>query len=298
MDTSMFQKIKDLIDKNESIGIVVGENPGIDEMGSALSLYLALTNLGKLVSIVCATEPIVEVSSLVGINEVKTSFDSGKSGDLTVSFPYREGEIEKISYTLESGFLNILVKAGEKGLTFDEKQIKYIRGSKSKELIFTIGVSRLSNLEKLLDIESLKDTKIINIDNKAENQGYGDIVLVSANSSSVSEQTAFIMLSLGLKMDIDIAQNLLSGIGAATDNFQNANTSVLAFEMVASLMKKGAVRKKESAKKITQAKEDPYSFFSPQISKKPKENNKIDEDINNPPADWLAPKIYKGSTSI
>ena len=39
-----------------------------------------------------------------------------------------------------------------------------------------------------------------------------------------------------------MAQNLLHGIAAGTDNFQNPNTDFTAFELAASLMRKGAVR--------------------------------------------------------
>jgi hypothetical protein len=74
--------------------------------------------------------PLVEVSSLVGIDEVKTTLGEA-SGDLVVSFPYREGEIEKVSYTRDDNFLNIVVKAGEKGLNFDEKDVKFTRGLNS-----------------------------------------------------------------------------------------------------------------------------------------------------------------------
>jgi hypothetical protein len=297
MDSFTLQKIKDLLDKNNTIGIAVGKNSGVDEMGGALALYLSLQNFGKSVSIASLTEPIVELSSLVGIDQVKTNFGGGASGDLTVSFPYKEGEIEKISYTLEDGFLNILVKAGDKGLSFDEKEIGYKRGGIAQGVVFTIGVPRLSDLGKLFDVQALKDTKIINIDNKTENQGYGDIVLVSTNLSSVSEQAAFLIFSLGIKMDVDIAQNLLSGVGSATDNFQNPNTSPLAFEMAASLMKKGAVRVRIRARKTATETDNAYSFFSPKNQKQLKKEN-ADEDEDSPPSDWLAPKIYKGSTAI
>lgn len=296
MDTLTLQKIKDLLEKNDKIGIAVGQNPTIDEMGAALGLYLSMQNIGKTIAIASPTEPIVEVSSLVGIDKVKLSFNGAKGGDLTVSFPYKEGEIEKISYTLEDGFLNILVKAGEYGLSFDERGVQFKKGSSEQGVIFTIGVPRVSDLGKLFDVQALKNTKIINIDNKSDNQGYGDIVLVSATFSSVSEQIASSIVSLGLKMDLDVAQNLLSGIDNGTESFQNPNTSSLAFEMAALLMKKGAVRTKNRFRKAVTENGDPYSFFSPPIKKQSKEEDKADR--NNPPADWLAPKIYKGSTAI
>ncbi|MBU4099385.1 hypothetical protein KJ980_07085, partial [Patescibacteria group bacterium] len=101
MDNAIVQKIKDAISNNDNIAIIVGKNPSIDEMAAALSLYLLLKE-NKKVTIVCPTQPIVELSNLVGIDKVATRLEGGE-GDLVVSFPYVEGEVEKVSYTLESG---------------------------------------------------------------------------------------------------------------------------------------------------------------------------------------------------
>lgn len=316
MDSVILEKIKDLLTKNESIGIAVGKNPGIDEMGAALSLYLALTEAGKKVTVTSPTEPIVEVSSLVGIDKVKKGFEEGVGGDLTVSFPYKEGEIEKISYTLEEGKLNILVKAGENGLNFNEKDVEYKRSAGAPGLVFVVGTPRLSDLGTAFDMETLKDSKVINIDYRPDNQGFGDIPLLGKSASSVCELMANFITSLNFKMDVDIASNLLAGIIDATENFQNSETSALAFETAANLLKKGAVR--QVNKKQSVIEED--SFFTPKSDlaksqtktpsfskspfgteeKKPSfakaSEGQVDE--NNPPDDWLAPKIYKGSTNI
>ncbi len=242
MDTASLQQVRDALSKNQEVAIAVGKNPTIDSMGAALGLYLALKTAGKNVSIASPTDPLVEISSLVGIDKVKKYFQTA-AGDLVVSFPYNEGEIEKVSYTLENGFLNIIVKAGEKGLTFVEKDVEYKRGQVgSPKLLFVIGTPRLSDLGNLFDPQALKDTTVINIDNKADNQGFGDIVL-TARGSSVSEQVASMLTDLDLSLDIDIAQNLFSGITFATDNFQSPKTSAVAFEMAAVLLKKGAIRK-------------------------------------------------------
>ena len=103
-------------------------------MGAALSLYLALKTTGKNVTVATPSSPLVEVSSLVGIDEVKTSL-GGEGGDLVVSFPYKEGEIEKVSYTRDDNFLNIVVKAGENGLNFKETDVKFTRGAAAPEVL-------------------------------------------------------------------------------------------------------------------------------------------------------------------
>lgn len=327
MDTNQLQKIKDIIAKSDKIGIAVGKNPTIDEMGAALSLYLALQAMNKSVSIASPTDPIVELSSLVGIDKVTTKFESA-AGDLVVSFPYREGEIEKVSYTIDDGLLNIVVKAGEQGLTFNEKDIKYTRGGDTPTLLFVVGTPHITDLGALFSPEELKDTTVVNIDNKDSNQKFGDLVLVSSRFSSVSEQIADLLLSLGVDIDVDCAQNLLSGIAFATSNFQDQKTSYLAFEIAAVLMKKGARRislretnaqapvmqqmpsmdvpfgqqrnstDQKEYREARQGLQDLSSFMpKPESQNQPKRDQMVTEG-KNPPADWLTPKVYKGSTNI
>jgi hypothetical protein len=339
MDNLTFNKIREAVDKYNNIAIAVPKDPTVDEMGAGLGLYLALEDLGKSLSIATPNTPLVEVSSLVAVDEVTTNLGS-QSGDLVVSFPYREGEIEKVSYTRDDNFLNIVVKAGEKGLNFDQKDVSFTRGVNAPELLFVVGAARVSDLGKLFDPAVLKDTVVINIDNKADNQGFGDIVMTSTKFSSVSEMVANVIFSTGFKMDLDIAQNLMLGIATATNNFQDPRTSSVAFEMAGVLMRNGALRPASatstSRRKLTadyDEEEKPFtgeaSFEqNPFMTKTPGElerqpmsdakprftppaqpkvqpvqspiQPKIQSQTqdNNPPEDWLEPKIYKGSTNF
>lgn len=382
MNNETVQRLKDLVTQNASIGILVGKNPTIDQMGAALGLFLTLRNMGKNVNVASPTHPIVEISSLVGIDKVKKSLEGAEGGDLVVSFPYKEGEIEKVSYTLEGGYLNIIVKAGEAGLSFNQQDVEYRQGGGSVPgLLFIVGTSRLADLGNIFSPDIFKDTTVVNIDNRQDNQGYGDVVLVSNRFSSVSEQVAHMIITLGYSVDQDAAQNLLSGISSATGNFQKPSTSPIAFEMAASLMKKGAVREQRGGRPHSQSEEMSYfpapnaqqaprqqgfadrgqkgvqragfqqsvqqrqhgnqprqqftpptqnQSFQPPIASAPLEpvssqgrqfqqpspqpqqpqrqqfeasnmsgaSDTRDEGAKEPPADWLTPKIYKGSTNI
>lgn len=304
---STYGKLGELLSKSKAIGVLTPKDPTLDQMGAALALYLSLSADGRNVSIATPKEPLVEVSNLVGIDRVKTKL-SGQSGDLIVSFPYREGEIDKVSYTLEGDSLNIVVKAGELGLNFDEKEVKFTRPTAAPDLLFVVGASRVSDLGKLFDPSELKDTALVNIDNSSENQGYGDIVMVSTRLSSISEQVANLLFNLGMKVDADIAQNLMWGIMQATDNFQNPKTSTLAFEMAAALIKTGAVREphQEIRTAFTHSSQAPQGKPDEQLN--PVQNFQLNpvkqaSEANKPssteaPDDWLAPKIYKGSTNF
>lgn len=355
MDTQTKQKIAEILQKNQAVSIVLGKNARFDDMAAALSLYLSLKADGKQVSIATPVEPIVELSSLVGINKVKTALGQDK-GDLTVSFPYQEGEIEKVSYTLENGYLNIIVKAGQNGLSFSEKDINYKRTGGHIAVLFVVGTPRLSDLETLFDPEALKNTTVVNIDNKNENQGFGDTVFVSTVYSSVSEAVASLLTTLSLPIDQDIAQNLLSGMSFATDNFTSTKTSPTAFEMAAHMLRKGAVREqKQQRSRLSQdtfsqfgapmpkapvrtestfgqsrdqkgfRPRSPFPFQKPQLQQprpqfqsstsqfgapmpknnttpppfiEQKDNSKENDLQDEAPADWLTPKVYKGSTLV
>ena len=341
MNESTNSQIREMVERSETVGVVVGKNPSLDALGAALGLYLSLQTSGKRVSMVSATEPLVEHSNLVGIDKVRANFE-GQGGDLVVSFPYKEGEIDKVSYTLEDGALNIVVKPGELGLSFTEQDVVFRRKGEYPQLIFTIGVPRISDLSSIFGITELKDTMIVNIDTKIDNQGFGDVIVITPESSSVSEEIARLLTSLGFEIDLDVAQNLLSGISQATDNFQSPKTTPAAFEMAGFLMSKGAVR---TSLKRQQEEQREEREFAPQNqgqvlqqltqrqgqganlpagrqgrnenrrSFPPRRDNRNQEQRDqqaqaqgqnqpagktpqNPPEDWLTPKVYKGSTNV
>ncbi len=352
MDNQALQQIKEIVDRNDHVSVIVGRNPKIDDMAAALALYLTLQASGKKVAVASVTEPLVEHSSLVGIDKVTTQLQANTGGDLTVSFPYKEeGEIEKVSYTIENGFLNIIVKAGEQGLSFTEQDVRYSSGGGggTAGLLFTVGISRLSDVQTLYNAVNDRNTTVINIDNKDQNENYGNVVLVSPKFSSVSEQVADLLLSLGYDFDPDTAQNLLIGISSATDNFQSQSTSYLAFEIAAILLRKGARRittnnqgqapvqrvqprqpqrqtpvqrssvqpaqtndawldqlqrsvdsRQQSENMVRQQPSQQVRPAQTQTRTAPVQQpitNQTDDNMN-PPADWLTPKVYKGSTNV
>lgn len=339
MDNLTFSKIKEALEKYNNIAVVTRKDPDIDEMAGALSLYLALKTTGKSIAVATPNDPLVEISSLVGIDDVKTNLGS-QSGDLVMYLPYKEGEIDKVTSAVEDGFLKLLVKAGQLGINFTEKDIRFERGAEAPELLFVIGSPRVSDLGHLFDTQALKDTVVVNIDNKPENQGYGDILMVSTRLSSISEAVANLILSVGLKMDLDIAQNLMTGLSVSTNNFQMENTSPLAFEMAGILLRHGVIRPQGGVqrRKLTPSFDEELPKTQPDIIQQPRPNLKAqqlrqqlqqrqqeelqrlrqqpqerirkpevlkqqenleeDETLNNPPEDWLEPKIYKGSTNF
>lgn len=347
------QRLRDIFEKENSFAIVVGSSYTIDEMGGALALYLTLSAQGKDVSVISSKQPLVEVSNLVGIDRVKSAYES-KGGDLIVSFPYQGDEIGKVSYTLEAGFLNIIVKPKENALSFGEQDVLFKRsGEVAPRVLIAVGVKRLSELSTIFSIDSLKDTVIVNIDKNSTNEGYGDVILIGQSASSVSEQIANVLLTLAYPMDPDISQNLLSGIVNATEDFQSPITSSLAFEMAGILLRNGAVRESlnkaplrrpfpqpqpvnsfvddvlpnPSLQQVVSQRQSQTSagrqaaisqalrsastqgFSTPTQSMNSNSAQALhgssaqaefprEQKKDEAPPDWLAPKIYKGSTNV
>lgn len=332
------QRLKEIFEKQSSFAVIVGQAYTIDEMASALSIYLTLKSLGKEANVVSAKQPLVEVSSLVGIDAVKPSYEAN-GGDLIVSFPYQQDEIGKVSYTLESGLLNIIVKPKDAPLSFGEKDVIFKRSGGLPQVLVTVGVKRISELQSFFDLQALKDTTIVNIDRAGTNEGFGDVVVIGEGASSVSEQVANLMLSLGFTIDPDMSQNLMSGIVGATANFQSPRTSSLAFEMAGILLRNGAKRENVAVRPQVQPQRTPQQQFGypsrptpqarvgqvnqPRIQQLRSDlqqvarNNQTQPDMqqvvrntssqtefpreqkkDEAPPDWLAPKIFKGSTTV
>ncbi|MBP6881951.1 MAG: hypothetical protein KBC15_00160 [Candidatus Levybacteria bacterium] len=284
MDTNALSQIRDLIARSNRVAIVVSANPSVDQMAGALAISLSMNAQGKKTYVISPTAALVEHSSLVGIDRVKGA-DEGGNGDLVVSFPYREGEIDKVSYTIEGDALNIVVKAGEKGLTFQESDVQFKRGADKPDMIISVGVGSISQLSSMFSEEILNAVTLLNIDNVSTNEGYGNVVLVSAKFSSLSEQVADLLLNLEMELDVDVSQNLMIGLTDATNNFQDPKTSYLAFEIASILIKRGAVRKATSVRPQQATPRLDRADELPRPSQRPNQSSPVRTGSNQPRQD-------------
>lgn len=239
--------MKEFLQHQNDLGIVIGDRQNLDTYAAALSLYLVLQQAGKKVQIISKKQPTVEVSNLVGIDRVRENFIASNTSKLVISLPYNKGEVEKVLFTefpTPENPTNInfhLTAATGRSITpFDQKDVKLIWEGGAPASIITVGVGSLDEISSIVESGS---TKIVNIDNFANNSRFGDIVIVDESFSSLSEVVGKLVKDLALPLDLDAAQNILDGVLFATRNFTKPNTSPLAFEAVSNAMYIGAVRK-------------------------------------------------------
>ena len=241
--TQDLAKLSDFIIDSNEVGIVIGNHQTLDTVASALAFYLALKNAGKSAQIVSVKEPLVEVSSLVGVDQIRKSF-SGNTTKLVVALPYIKGEVEKVLFTEQADTINFHLTAAQ-GRTitpFDLSQVKLKWEGGAPKNIITVGVGSQNEIMDLIDVDN---SRIVNIDNYQNNSKFGEIVLVDESFSSLSEIIGKIIKDEKLPFDQDVAQNILDGVLFATRNFTKGNTSPAAFEAASNAMYQGAQRRGE-----------------------------------------------------
>jgi nanoRNase/pAp phosphatase (c-di-AMP/oligoRNAs hydrolase) len=307
-------KIKELLDKAQDVLVVTHEHPTHDSMGSALALYLGLTGLGKKVTIACPDAMTVELSNFVGANKVITSL--GKK-NFIISLDYVDGSIEKVSYNIEGNKFNLVIEPRPGFEAFSEDKVHYTHAGSSAALIFAVDTIHLGGLKKLFDEDKdMYATKpIINVDRHPNNANYGHTNMVNMEASSTAEVVAELLSGLDITLTEDIATNLFNALTQATNNFQNANVSVRAFELAAAALKAGAKRfnapvkpqeetpsggekvaepMKKEVPAVQAAPVAPATSPTPAVpAEQPKEA--VPVAPKQAPPDWLKPKIFKSS---
>lgn len=269
MNSNIGQEInlfREFLDRENEIGILIGSHQNLDTYAASLALYLSLVQSGKKVQIVSKKAPTVEVSSLVGIDKVKSNFAAGNNSKLVVALPYIKGEVEKVLFTEAPDTINFhLTAAPDKSITpFDISDVKLIWEGGAPNALIAVGVGSMDEIVSTADPNTVK---VVNIDNFSGNSKFGDVVLVDENFSSLSEVIGKIIKDLALPMDIDIAQNIMDGVMFGTRGFTKSNTSPFAFEAVSAAMYQGAQRKGENIQREQNVHERPQHQDRPMQSR-------------------------------
>jgi hypothetical protein len=117
--------LKSLLDSARSVALLLPPTPSFDVVAASLGLKLSLEQAGKVVTLASLEPLTVEFNRLVGVNTVTQTF--GKR-DLVISFPGQTDLVDKVSYNVDHGELQLVVtpKAGTPGL--DPSKLRFIAG--------------------------------------------------------------------------------------------------------------------------------------------------------------------------
>lgn len=286
----MENSFKNLLDESNSILILLPVKPYFDQVAAGLSLYLALRDK-KEVQVFCPTPMIVEFNRLVGVNKV--SQEVGNKNLIIKFTDYKANDIERVSYDIEDGQfrLSVIPKPRLNPPAKDQVQVSY--SGVAADCIILVGGTNESHFPAI----SSKDfvgAKLVHIGTKDLSLSAGKgLISFSRPASSVSEVVAGLMSESGLDYDADIATNLLMGIEEGSAKFTDANVGAQTFELAASLIRAGGKRQPQSS---LQRGSYQSTGLPGQMPKEPDIRTGEEAKKEEPPKDWLRPKIYKGTS--
>lgn len=304
-----FARASEVVHKASSGVIVLPVNPSQDAIAAATSIYLALSKMAKTISLVCENPPKSDFLATDKIqNELTISGDN-----LVVSFPYTDGSIDKVDYSIQGESFNLIITPRQGQPKLDYDKVKYAYTGGLIEFIITVDAANLNSLGRIYteNKSQFQGKNIINIDRHLVNDFFGTVNIVSKTSSSTVELALQFLKEIQTEIDKDIATNLYAGLLAATNNFTSYSVNPDTFETAASLLKLGAL-KKQVKKPVTQ----PQNAFFPQkkqtqlpparkyeapqespklIEKTDEEEDEKKKQEKGSPQDWLKPKIFRGT---
>lgn len=305
--------IKPLLDPAKSITILLPRNPSYDSVASALSLKLTLDAHGKTAEVVCADPMTVEFSRLVGIDTVGTSL---ANSNLVISFPGQTENVDKVSYNLDNGELQLVITPKVGAPSLDHRRLKFVPASQLPEVVILVGVNQLQDLGPVyIDAKELfSKVSLISFTRDMPVESFAKHHLYDAESSSISEIVFHILSSLNFNLHPDVATNLLSGLEKATAAFQSPQVTYVTFETAANLIRRGARRHTDtiSADNFPTGSIPTQSYTetpapvvakpapqpaSPSASGWGTDGTPAATTANpaaTPPTDWYEPKIYRG----
>jgi len=214
-----------------------------DAIASSLALYLFLKKIGKRVEIAnqFAGDKNQPLFFLPGYQDIQNSLINLRR--FIVSINIGQAKIHNIKYTVDQGKLNFIISPTEGW--FQSEDVSTRAGEFKHDLVLTVGTSDLESLGKIYDdnIEFFYKTTVINIDNRATNEDFGQINFIDLNAVALSE-IIYYLLKNYRPQDIDenTATCLLAGIMQKTKNFKTANLTPRTLLTTSELIDRGARR--------------------------------------------------------
>lgn len=298
MTTEDLQQIQGIVTNAKSVLVLTHKNPSVDVMASALALYLGLIKMGKSVTIAMESLPLVEVSNLVGIDQVHNSL-SGKNMVLTYT-PYALGDIEQVAYVEGEGAnTNFqLTLTPREGLQLNPSNFAFTSGGASADLIFTIEVVEPTGLGAMYDAGAFSKAQIINIDNHDENKDYGRFNLVEPNAGTLSEIVTFFLRAINVELDTDISNNLYQGLTEGSQNFTTSKVGAATFEAAAICIRAGAKPGALAHQNIAGQVPIAPTRVEPQPTVVNQTPPPAATNLNDPGMNLNPPRVYRGTSVV
>ena len=166
--------------------LIIFNNDNSDFLMSSVCLSYYLKKIQKNIDLISENKKIDSKYSFLNINE---SIEDHLNSDnkFTIIIDTKENKAKELSYEPKEDSIEIYL-SGEKR-SFEEKDISFIKNSKSYDLIITLGVLDIKNLSKIYsqNVDLFYNTPILNIDNNISNERFGQINVIEPQYRTISE---------------------------------------------------------------------------------------------------------------
>jgi hypothetical protein len=299
-----FSELRQRLEQAQKILILLPAKPLFDQVAGALAFSLVLEETGKNVTVVCPNPMTVEFNHLVGVNRVT---EKAQGTNLIISLNYPVDQVEKVSYNDDGNRPNIVIQPKAGAPVLKENQVNFTYAGAGADLVITMGIKDVNQIS--LPGLNFSESFLVNIDVDQQNFGFGHLNIVDLEAAALSEVVLGLIIGLGLNLGVDTAQNILAGIWRQTKGLSVPQVGANTYEAVAIALRSGAQKPLEE---VPAFRKEPVftpkpKFEGPEEKKaapafvkpQPQEEKKVTEEkpqpSSKPPADWIEPKIFKGT---
>lgn len=245
MSLSSLEQFADIVKKSDRPIIFLPAYPDKDTIASGIALTLFFLRFGKEATL-AGDRLTSHLSELPFLPTPKNTLETlAGTRDFVLTFETTRNKILSIRSEQDGDSFKIFITP-EKG-SIDPRDFSFIPGQTRYDAAFVLGSPDKERLGKIYEEnpDIFYEIPVVNIDNRAENERFGQINLTDTTASSVAE-IIFDALSIIGKDSLDesLAEALLTGIITATESFQKKNTTPKSLKIASLLIDAGANREK------------------------------------------------------
>jgi nanoRNase/pAp phosphatase (c-di-AMP/oligoRNAs hydrolase) len=210
LEANIGKQVFDLIEDAKSITIIPSKVAGADAFNAAAGLYHMLSAQDKDVSL-RYTGKWPEGSEGVIKEEQVDSDLLGR--ELLVTIDYSNTQAAKVHYSTDNDVLTLKVAPVNKDFDPSSRVKARISGF-DLDVVFVIGAQELADLGQVFHEmgNSLRDSRVINIDNSSRNTRFGVVNVVDPSADSLSMVVYKYAVEWGLIPNTRAAKALLAGM--------------------------------------------------------------------------------------
>lgn len=232
----------DLVAKSEHVLIAIPKEWSIDAVATALALSKALTAQGAHVDVVADGFSVrKDVAFLPGADAVKNEI--GRLRKFVIELDASDTKVGELSYDMKGDKLRIFVTP--KSGAFTEKDVSTRAAKYRYDVIVTIDAPDLASLGSVFERHSdmFFEVPLVNIDNDAGNEKYGNVNVVDITATSCAEIVHRMYKDADTEvLDEDIATCLLTGLISKTHSFKTPTVTPGTLAYASELISAGARR--------------------------------------------------------